>query len=189
MFAVRSDLGHILTVVGIAGLYHSPDAIMRNGHWNMLRLGRYAYCSFSALTTVGFSARTAWRFDLYGGTVLLAARGDSDGPRGRRLSALAPRHRGSNRDPRPRRPSRAPARCADTGRRAPRMAQHRQGRGPDCPGLQYSVPGQSRCSGWWTLTSISFRPSPTHLPWSGNADAQGHGFRHQSHRTRRPTAS
>ena len=43
----------------------------------MLRLGHYAYYSLTTLdrmlARVGFTLRTAWTFDLYGGTVLLAA--------------------------------------------------------------------------------------------------------------------
>jgi SAM-dependent methyltransferase len=62
--------------------YHSLDAIIRQGQWNALRHGHYAYYSATALSTmlatVGFSPRTAWHFDLYGGTVLLAARRDGD---------------------------------------------------------------------------------------------------------------
>lgn len=62
--------------------YHSLDTIVRSGQWNVLRHGHYAYYSTTAmvrlLTGVGFSPRTAWQFDLYGGTVLLAAsRNDS----------------------------------------------------------------------------------------------------------------
>lgn len=57
--------------------YHSLDTIVRLGQWNALRHGHFAYYSTSALVsmleTLGFSAREAWRFDLYGGTVLLAA--------------------------------------------------------------------------------------------------------------------
>lgn len=63
--------------------YHSLDAIIRNGQWNALRHGHYAYYSTTALVAMlaanGFSARTAWNFDLYGGTVLLAAGRDADG--------------------------------------------------------------------------------------------------------------
>jgi SAM-dependent methyltransferase len=62
--------------------YHSLDTIIRSGQWNALRHGHYAYYSTTALTAmlaaVGFSPRTAWHFDLYGGTVLLAARRDAD---------------------------------------------------------------------------------------------------------------
>ena len=57
--------------------YHSLDTIIRLGQWNALRHGHFAYYSTSALVGMleanGFVARTAWSFDLYGGTVLLAA--------------------------------------------------------------------------------------------------------------------
>jgi hypothetical protein len=77
--------------------YHSLDTIIRGGQWNALRHGHYAYYSTTALTamlaTVGFSPRTAWEFDLYGGTVLLAARrdahDDSGSPDGTVRSLLA----------------------------------------------------------------------------------------------------
>jgi hypothetical protein len=62
--------------------YHSLDTIVRCGQWNALRHGHYAYYSATALTAMlaanGFSARRAWLFDLYGGTVLMAASRDSD---------------------------------------------------------------------------------------------------------------
>jgi hypothetical protein len=61
--------------------YHSLDTIIRYGQWNALRHGHYAYYSTTAITAMlaaaGFSPRTAWHFDLYGGTVLLAARRDT----------------------------------------------------------------------------------------------------------------
>ena len=67
--------------------YHALSTIIGRGQWNALRHGHYAYYSTTALTAllaaVGFSPRTAWRFELYGGTVLLAAtrEGDAqDGP-------------------------------------------------------------------------------------------------------------
>jgi hypothetical protein len=57
--------------------YHALNTIIRQGQWNALRHGHFAYYSTTALTAmlamVGFSARTALQFDLYGGTVLLAA--------------------------------------------------------------------------------------------------------------------
>jgi hypothetical protein len=63
--------------------YHALSAIMRGRQWNALRHGHYAYYSTTALAAmlgaVGFSPRTAWQFDLYGGTVLLAATRDGDG--------------------------------------------------------------------------------------------------------------
>jgi hypothetical protein len=64
--------------------YHSIDTIVALGQWNALRHGHYAYYSTTALlamlAAVGLTARTAWRFDLYGGTVLLAVQRDADGP-------------------------------------------------------------------------------------------------------------
>ncbi|MDH6196244.1 hypothetical protein M2272_002887 [Mycobacterium frederiksbergense] len=60
--------------------YHELCAVVRQGQWNMLRLGHYAYYSMTTLVemlkSVGFRPRTAWPFDLYGGTVLLAATRD-----------------------------------------------------------------------------------------------------------------
>ena len=62
--------------------YHSLDAIIRGGQWNALRHGHYAYYSAAALSAMlaaqGFRARRAWQFELYGGTVLLAACLDGD---------------------------------------------------------------------------------------------------------------
>jgi hypothetical protein len=63
--------------------YHALGAIIGQLQWNALRHGHYAYYSTTALTAMlaaaGFSPRTAWRFDLYGGTVLLAAQRDGEG--------------------------------------------------------------------------------------------------------------
>jgi hypothetical protein len=63
--------------------YHSLDTIVRLRQWNALRHGHYAYYSTTALvamlTAAGLSPRTAWSFDLYGGTVLLAAGRAGDG--------------------------------------------------------------------------------------------------------------
>jgi C-methyltransferase C-terminal domain/Putative zinc binding domain/Methyltransferase domain len=64
--------------------YHSLATIVRLGQWNLLRHGHYAYYSTTALrrmlAAVGFVPRQAWRFELYGGTVLLAAtRADTAG--------------------------------------------------------------------------------------------------------------
>jgi C-methyltransferase C-terminal domain/Putative zinc binding domain/Methyltransferase domain len=62
--------------------YHSLDAIVRYGQWNALRHGHYAYYSATALAGMlaanGFSPRMAWHFELYGGTVLLAATRNAD---------------------------------------------------------------------------------------------------------------
>ena len=63
--------------------YHALDTIIGGRQWNALRHGHYAYYSTTALTAmlaaVGFSPRTAWQFDLYRGTVLLAATRDDAG--------------------------------------------------------------------------------------------------------------
>jgi hypothetical protein len=63
--------------------YHSLDAIIRLGQWNVLRHGHYAYYSTTALASLlarhGLMPRSAWQFDLYGGTVLLAASHAADG--------------------------------------------------------------------------------------------------------------
>jgi hypothetical protein len=57
--------------------FHSLLAIVGQGQWNALRHGHFAYYSLTALTnllaTIGMSVATAWEFDLYGGTVLVAA--------------------------------------------------------------------------------------------------------------------
>jgi SAM-dependent methyltransferase len=62
--------------------YHALDTIVSYGQWNALRHGHFAYYSATALTAmlaaVGFRARRAWEFELYGGTVLLAAARDGD---------------------------------------------------------------------------------------------------------------
>jgi C-methyltransferase C-terminal domain/Putative zinc binding domain/Methyltransferase domain len=64
--------------------YHALSAIIRHGQWNALRHGHYAYYSTTALEVMlaaaGLRARTAWSFDLYGGTVLLAAQREADHP-------------------------------------------------------------------------------------------------------------
>jgi C-methyltransferase C-terminal domain len=79
--AAMAERGARLQEGGVLLLqYHSLDAIIRHGQWNALRHGHYAYYSAAALATMlaahGLSLRSAWRFDLYGGTVLLAARRD-----------------------------------------------------------------------------------------------------------------
>lgn len=57
--------------------YHSLTTIVEQGQWNSLRHGHFAYYSLTTLTrllgAVGMRAVTAWEFDLYGGTVLIAA--------------------------------------------------------------------------------------------------------------------
>jgi C-methyltransferase C-terminal domain/Putative zinc binding domain len=61
--------------------FHSLAAIVRQGQWNALRHGHYAYYSTTALTALlagtGLKPRAAWQFSLYGGTVLLAAGHDA----------------------------------------------------------------------------------------------------------------
>jgi hypothetical protein len=73
--------------------YHALGTIIKQGQWNALRHGHYAYYSATALTAMlaktGFSPRTAWHFELYGGTTLLAARRDMDGPGGPGDSVLS----------------------------------------------------------------------------------------------------
>jgi hypothetical protein len=65
--------------------YHALSTIIAERQWNALRHGHYAFYSTTALAAMlaaaGFSPRTAWQFDLYGGTVLLAAtrEGSPDG--------------------------------------------------------------------------------------------------------------
>ena len=63
--------------------FHALSTIVRQGQWNVLRHGHFAYYSASALAgmlrTEGFEPWLAWQFDLYGGTVLLAARRHTDG--------------------------------------------------------------------------------------------------------------
>lgn len=57
--------------------FHSLLTIVSQGQWNALRHGHFAYYSLTALTglleAVGMSVASAWEFDLYGGTVLVAA--------------------------------------------------------------------------------------------------------------------
>jgi glutamate-1-semialdehyde 2,1-aminomutase len=57
--------------------YHSIATIIGDGQWNALRHGHFAYYSVTTLVyqlaRVGMTVVAAWPFDLYGGTVLLAA--------------------------------------------------------------------------------------------------------------------
>ncbi|OBF27890.1 transferase [Mycobacterium sp. ACS4331] len=57
--------------------YQSITAILGQRQWNALRHGHFAYYSLTALTpllaSVGLHVHTAWDFDLYGGTQLIAA--------------------------------------------------------------------------------------------------------------------
>ena len=65
--------------------FHSLAAILRQGQWNALRHGHYAYYSAPVLLDMlgmaGCTGTAAFEFALYGGTILLAARagGRSDG--------------------------------------------------------------------------------------------------------------
>lgn len=82
--AALAERASRLTPRGVLLLqYHSLDAIVRHGQWDALRHGHYAYYSATALAAMlaaaGLVARTAWHFDLYGGTVLLAAGRAADG--------------------------------------------------------------------------------------------------------------
>lgn len=57
--------------------YHSIATIVEQGQWNALRHGHFAYYSLTTLVRllgeVGMRVVHTWEFDLYGGTVLLAA--------------------------------------------------------------------------------------------------------------------
>ncbi|MGW0036453.1 class I SAM-dependent methyltransferase [Gordonia sp. NPDC003376] len=57
--------------------FHSLHAIVRQGQWNALRHGHFAYYSLPVvvrlLAGVGMSVTSAWEYDLYGGTVMVAA--------------------------------------------------------------------------------------------------------------------
>jgi len=63
--------------------FHSLETIISEHQWNALRHGHYAYYSATALAAMlaghGLRPRTAWLFELYGGTVLLAVGRASDG--------------------------------------------------------------------------------------------------------------
>jgi len=62
--------------------YHSLETIVRDGQWNALRHGHFAYYSATALDTMltaaGMREEADWTFDLYGGTrLVLAKHGES----------------------------------------------------------------------------------------------------------------
>jgi C-methyltransferase C-terminal domain/Putative zinc binding domain len=83
-FSALADRAARVTPGGVLLLqYHSLATIMRLGQWNALRHGHFAYYSTKALVgmlaSIGFRPRSAWQFDLYGGTILLAATRESDG--------------------------------------------------------------------------------------------------------------
>ncbi|SDE16108.1 Putative zinc binding domain-containing protein [Rhodococcus tukisamuensis] len=58
--------------------FHSLATIVERGQWNALRHGHFAYYSLTSLRRIlldaGMHVANAWEFDLYGGTVLVAAR-------------------------------------------------------------------------------------------------------------------
>ncbi|WP_099042239.1 methyltransferase domain-containing protein [Mycobacterium neglectum] len=77
----QSAFQHRARVTGPDGVlllqYHSIASIVRGGQWNSLRHGHFAYYSLTALNyllrAAGMHIATAWEFDLYGGTNLVAA--------------------------------------------------------------------------------------------------------------------
>ncbi|KAA0023866.1 class I SAM-dependent methyltransferase [Antrihabitans cavernicola] len=83
--------------------YHSLGSIVAQGQWNALRHGHFAYYSMTALTRLvadaGMSIVTAWEFDLYGGTVLIAARKQPTEPDERVTRILATEREGGIVDP------------------------------------------------------------------------------------------
>jgi hypothetical protein len=84
----RGALAERLARLGTGGVllvqYHSLATIVGCGQWNALRHGHYAYYSTKAMVAMlaaqAFSPFAAWRFDLYGGTVLLAAKRRTEAP-------------------------------------------------------------------------------------------------------------
>jgi len=74
--------------------FHSLETIIRLGQWNALRHGHFGYYSVTALSLMlaaaGLAPAAAWQFELYGGTVLLAARRTADltGPPDESVRAL-----------------------------------------------------------------------------------------------------
>ncbi|MDF0530664.1 class I SAM-dependent methyltransferase [Tsukamurella sp. 8F] len=78
----RSAFAERAAVLADGGLlllqYHSLAAILRQGQWNALRHGHFAYYSLHSLLrlleSAGLRAVQAWEFELYGGSVLVAAR-------------------------------------------------------------------------------------------------------------------
>jgi len=77
----RSAFARRAQVTGPGGVllmqYHSIVTIVCQGQWNALRHGHFAYYSLTTLTrmlsAVGMRIVRVWEFDLYGGTVMLAA--------------------------------------------------------------------------------------------------------------------
>jgi hypothetical protein len=83
--------------------FHSLAAILRHAQWSSLRHGHAAYYSLTALTRllaeVGMSVVGLETFDLYGGTVLVAARHGEHEPDARTAEVLADEARLGVTDP------------------------------------------------------------------------------------------
>jgi hypothetical protein len=81
-FVRRAEAVHTAGVLLLQ--YHSLATIVRLGQWNALRHGHFAYYSLTTLkrllSDVGMSIATAWEFDLYGGSVMVAAVHGHAGP-------------------------------------------------------------------------------------------------------------
>ncbi|WP_054813184.1 class I SAM-dependent methyltransferase [Nocardia arizonensis] len=80
--------------------YHSLHTIVAGEQWNALRHGHFAYYTLSVLRdllrTAGLSVRSAWEFDLYGGTVLIAARRPHDAPHDASVARVLAREAGTD---------------------------------------------------------------------------------------------
>lgn len=81
---VRADLQHRIAQLAPGGTlllqFHSLAAVLEQGQWNAVRHGHPVYLSVPTavgmLEALGLGTVRAWRFPLYGGTMLLAARRD-----------------------------------------------------------------------------------------------------------------
>ncbi|CAN5137092.1 class I SAM-dependent methyltransferase [soil metagenome] len=83
--------------------FHSLLTIVERGQWNALRHGHFAYYSLTALRRLlagaGMGVAASWEFDLYGGTVLVAAvHGDTE-PDSATRAILEREHRFGITDP------------------------------------------------------------------------------------------
>lgn len=76
--AIRARAGRTHAEGVLLLQFHSIATILQLGQWNSLRHGHFAYYSLTAvrrmLSDVGMSVVAVWEFDLYGGTLLVAAR-------------------------------------------------------------------------------------------------------------------
>ncbi|MCV7381974.1 transferase [Mycobacterium alsense] len=83
--------------------FHSLLTIVGQGQWSALRHGHFAYYSLTALAgllaAAGMSVASAWEFDLYGGTVLVAAVHGPAEPDQRARAILAREHDSGITDP------------------------------------------------------------------------------------------